>query len=512
MTDHVSLRSGVYADSVSLLQVSKQVAATPGVRDAQVAMATPLNLETLAVMGFDVPADASPNDMVVALRLDAASVETVSLEGALAAVDAALAAASAPRAAGDTAVAPPRTTATSLRDAPEETIVMVSVPGPSAFVEAMDAVEAGHDVMVFSDNVPLDQEVALKQAAATRDVLVMGPDCGTAVVGGVGLGFANVVRPGPVGVVAASGTGTQQILALLDQAGVGVSAALGVGGRDLSAAVGGRSTRTALARLDADPATTHVVLVSKPPAAEVADAISAYAESLSVPVELVLLSADTDLTGGTEALLATLDVPTPTWRRWGVPDAVHGPGRLRGLFVGGTLCDEAMLVATQELGPIRSNIPLTGDDALDAASVLAGDLGDEHVMIDFGDDALTVGRAHPMIDPTLRLAALAHTAADADTAVVLLDVVLGHGAEPDPAASLAPAIADARATAAAEHGRTLPVVVTLVGTRSDPQDLERQAAALAEAGAYVFSSNAEATRHAVALVAPVPATTAGEAR
>ncbi|KAA1422642.1 FdrA family protein [Mumia zhuanghuii] len=508
MTDHVSLRSGAYADSVTLLQVSKQVAATPGVREAQVAMATPLNLETLAVMGFDVPADASPNDMVVALRLESAS-----LDDAMAAVDAALAAASAPRASGDTSVAPPRTTASALRDAPAGTIVMVSVPGPSAFVEAMDAVEAGHDVMVFSDNVPLEQEVALKEAAAARDVLVMGPDCGTAVVGGVGLGFANVVRPGPIGIVAASGTGTQQVLALLDQVGVGVSAALGVGGRDLSAAVGGRSTRTALARLDADPQTTHVVLVSKPPAAEIADGITAYAASLSVPVELALLSPDTDLTGRTEALLASLDLPAAPWRRWGEPEEAGGPGALRGLFVGGTLCDEAMLIASATLGEIRSNIPLAGGDALDAAAVLAGDLGDAHAMIDFGDDALTVGRAHPMIDPSLRLAALARTAADPATAVVLLDVVLGHGAEPDPAAALAPAIADARAVAVAEHGRTLPVVVTLVGTAADPQDLERQAAALVSAGAYVFSSNAEATRHAVALTAvPAPVPTAGELR
>lgn len=98
----------------------------------------------------------------------------------------------------------------------------------------MDALDAGSDVMIFSDNVPVEQEVALKQVAAQRSLLVMGPDCGTAVLDGLGLGFANVVEPGPVGLVAASGTGCQQVMALLDHAGVGVRAALGVGGRDLS--------------------------------------------------------------------------------------------------------------------------------------------------------------------------------------------------------------------------------------------------------------------------------------
>ncbi|MFD1826046.1 MULTISPECIES: FdrA family protein [Mumia] len=495
MTDHVRIRSGAYADSVTLLQVSKRVAGTPGITEAQVAMATALNLDTLAAMGFDVPAETSPNDMVVALRLAEST-----LEDALAAVDEALAAASRPASRdGAATTAPARTTASALREAPRDAVVLVSVPGASALPEAMDAVEAGHDVMIFSDNVPLEAELALKRAAAGRDVLVMGPDCGTALVGGVGLGFANTVRPGPVGVVAASGTGTQQIICLLDQAGVGVSAALGVGGRDLSQAVGGLATRTALARLDADPATSHVVLVSKPPAPEVAEAITSYAQSLDVPVELALLSPGTDLTARTEAVLTALDVAVPHWRRWGEPEKASGPGFLRGLFVGGTLCDEAMLIAADVLGPIRSNIPLAPELALDTRVITSGTPVDAHTMVDFGDDALTVGRAHPMIDPTLRLAALARAAEDPTTAVVLLDVVLGHGAEPDPAAALAPAVADAR-TRAAEAGRTLPVVVSLIGTDADPQGLDIQADALAAAGAYVLASNAEATRHALDLV------------
>ncbi|MBM7519047.1 FdrA family protein [Nocardioides nitrophenolicus] len=482
---HVEIRPGAYADSVALLQVSRDVAATPGVAAAQVAMATELNVEVLQGMGFTLP-PASSNDMVVALRLDDESA----LPAALAAVDAALAAARKGSSGGEV-TAPPRTTASALRRAGGD-LALVSVPGASALVEAMDALDAGVDVMIFSDNVPVEQELAMKRIARDRGLLVMGPDCGTAVVGGVGLGFANTVTPGRVGIVAASGTGCQQILALLDAAGVGVAAALGVGGRDLSAAIGGISTRTALDRLDADPSVEQVVVVSKPPAAEVAAAVEKYAADLDTPVRFALLGAgQPDLTTQAEALLGDLGVDVPEWPVWGTPavPAPDGGSALRGLFVGGTLCDESMLLAAAELGDIRSNIPLSPELALDASLLSAG-----HLMIDFGDDGLTRGRAHPMIDPTLRLEHLAKVAADPDTAVVLMDVVLGHGAQADPAAELAPAIAAARAV------REVPVVVACVGTSTDPQGLTRQAEALAAAGAEVHLSNAAATRRAIALV------------
>ncbi|MDN4161488.1 FdrA family protein [Nocardioides abyssi] len=483
--EHVEIRPGAYADSVALLQVSRDVAATPGVVAAQVAMATELNLEVLAGMGFTLP-PASPNDMVVALRVDDDSV----VPAALAAVDAALAAARKGAAGGgDTTLAAPRTTGSALRRAGGG-LALVSVPGASALVEAMDAIDAGSDVMVFSDNVPVEQELAMKRIARDRGLLVMGPDCGTAVVGGVGLGFANTTEPGRVGIVAASGTGCQQVLALLDRAGVGVSAALGVGGRDLSAAIGGISTMTALDRLDADPTIEQVIVVSKPPAAEVAAAVEEYAAGLGTPVRFALLGAgQPDITTQVEGLLADLGVAVPEWPTWGTPAASVGGSALRGLFVGGTLCDEAMLIAAESLGGIRSNIPLSPELALGPDLTASG-----HLMIDFGDDGLTRGRAHPMIDPTLRLDQLTKVAQDSETAVVLLDVVLGHGAQDDPAADLAPAIAAARAA------RDVPVVVACVGTSADPQGLERQAQALADAGAEVHLSNAAATRRALALV------------
>lgn len=456
-TDHVELRPGAYADSVALLQVSRDVQAAPGVVTAQVAMATALNLEVLAEMGFEIPPQASTNDMVVAIRLDAAG----DLTTAIAAVDAALT--PARPAAGKANTEPRRTTATALLDGPG--IALVSVPGASALVEAMDALDAGCDVMVFSDHVPLEQEVALKQIAHDRGLLVMGPDCGTAIVGGLGLGFANLTRPGPVGLVAASGTGCQQLLALLAHAGVGVSSALGVGGRDLSAEVGGRSTLTALQRLDADPEVELVVVVSKPPAAEVAAQVQEAADAASTPVELALLGpGQPDLTAAAERVLARLGHDRPTWPVAGRAEPGEG-GVVRGLFVGGTLCQEAALIAE------------------------ATDPGGGHTFVDFGDDAWTQGRAHPMIDPTLRLEQLREAAADPATGALLLDVVLGHGAEPDPAAGLVPVLAEVR----------LPVVVTVVGTPDDPQGHDRQVAALTAAGAEVHLSNAAATRRALHL-------------
>lgn len=488
-TDHVALRPGAYADSVALLQVSKDVAAVDGVLAAQVAMATELNREVIAQMGFELP-DTTPNDMIVAIRLEDPS----RLDAALAAVDAALAAASR-RSDGEASVEdPPRTIGRALERG-DAGLALVSVPGQYAAVEAMDALDAGRDVMIFSDNVPVEQEVALKRVAAERDLLVMGPDCGTAMVDGIGLGFANMVQPGPVGIVAASGTGCQQLMCLLDQAGVGMTAALGVGGRDLSVDVAALSTKQAMKRLDADEATELIVVVSKPPAEEVATDLRAFAEQLSTPVHFALLGkGQPDLTAAAEGVLAALGHEVPEWPHWGEPAATPAPGQLRGLFAGGTLCDEAMLLTQDRLGPVWSNIPL------DPAYALGSDLqADGPLMIDFGDDGMTSGRAHPMIDPSLRLDYLARTSRDASTSVILMDVVLGHGADADPAATAAPAIRDAIA-AAREAGRDLAVVVACVGTQGDPQQLDRQAAALADAGAEVFLSNAQATRRALSLM------------
>lgn len=489
-TDLVRVRTGVYHDSVSLMRVSQAVTGLPGVEVAVVAMATELNCGIAAELGFDLP-EAGPADLLIAIR----SGGPAALEAAAAELDRLLADLAGRTGGGTAAEHPPRTVRTAARGR-AATLALVSVPGEHAFAEAMDAIEAGLSVMIFSDNVPVDQEVLLKRRAAERGVLVMGPDCGTAVIAGAGLGFANVLRPGPVGLVAASGTGAQQVSCLLDLAGVGVGHVLGVGGRDLSEEVGGLSTLRALEALDADPATELIVLISKPPAPEVARTVREAVAKLETPVVTALLGpGQDDLTAAAENALRALGVAVPAWRSWPAPaspppdDRPRAGGRdtggagagrtgtdtegaggsgggtragtLWGVYSGGTLCAEARLIA----GSGR--------------------------FTDFGDDAYTRGRAHPMIDPALRLEALAEVPPGD---VVLLDVVLGHGADPDPSARLAPGIAAAVA-------RGVPVVVALVGSEGDPQGLNAQAEAVRAAGAAVFASNAQAARHAAGLLA-----------
>lgn len=477
----VDLRKGAYTDSVSLMLISKEIADRPDVSQSLVAMATELNLELLVSMGFEPPDDASPNDMVIAFSAD----DEAALDAAAAALDTALA--RRPAASGGATVSTPAPTVAAASRRVDADLALISTPGSVAAIDAADALTSGLDVLLFSDNVPLEQEIALKRLAAERGRLLMGPDCGTAVIDGVGLGFANVVRPGPVAIVAASGTGAQHMLSLLDGAGIGVLHCVGVGGRDLSAAVGGSSTKLALDRLRGDERVTTIVMVSKPPAPEVAAAVTEQAEATGRQVVTCYLGASRpDITAAAAKVAASLGVGWSDPPRW-APETVPSPnsGHLRGLYSGGTLCDEAMLIAADALGVVASNIALDGQPSLDSALTSQG-----HTFIDFGDDQLTVGRAHPMIDATLRLERLRRELEDDDCAVILLDLVLGHGAHPDPAAELAETI-----TAVSK-----PVVISVIGTRDDPQGYDGTVRRLTAAGAIVHASNAAATREAISLL------------
>jgi FdrA protein len=487
MPKTVEVRRGVYRDSVALMQLSQTIAGLPGVETALIAMATPLNLDLLSGLGFEPADGTSPDDLLVAISAD----DDDSLSSALGRLED-LFSVRASEGNGASFVAP-QTTKSAFRRSGAH-LAVVSVPGQHAFVEAMDALGQDADVMLFSDNVSVDQEVRLKEEAHGRHLLVMGPDCGTAIVGGVGLGFANAMRPGRVGIVAASGTGAQQVCALLDAAGVGVSAVLGTGGRDLSVAVQARSTLDAMRILDHDEGTDLIVVVSKPPAGEVADRVQVAAAELRTPSVVGFLGRGRDdLTALTGNVLAALGRPPLDCPHW--PAARGGPpraGALRGLFSGGTLCDEAMVIASEALGPIGSNIPLEPEWALGPDLLASG-----HLMIDFGDDRLTQGRPHPMIDSTLRLERFSREVKDPSCGVVLIDVVLGYGSDPAPAAALTPVIA-----AAAEQD--VAVVVSLIGTRGDPQGLEATARQLQAAGADVYLSNADAARAATELVTRRP--------
>lgn len=472
MIDTVRIRRGDYHDSVQLMAVSALLQRWPGVREALVAMATKLNLELVANLGFDVAGDVGADDLIVAIRADEAS----GLEAALAELENRLAAPE-PR-TSETLFTPPepRTIAGAAAKVGAK-LALISVPGPHAYVEAMEAISAGLHVMVFSNNVSVEHEIRMKNEAGRRGLLVMGPDCGTAIIGGVGLGFANATVPGRVSLVGASGTGIQQVCCLLDDAGVGIRHALGTGGRDLSDAVGGLSTVLAIRALDADPGTELIVVISKPPDPGVAAVIRDEMDSCATRSVEAFVGRKTLEEAAHEAL-ELLGHPRAPLQS---PPNLRGAdrrGALLGLYSGGTLRDEAEMVLAPLLGAIHHDPDTPG-----------------HVLIDFGDDRYTSGRAHPMIDFRLRLDALEAASQDPGVGVILLDVVLGFGVHPDPASELVPMIDQT-------VGAGIPVVVALIGTQGDPQQRDEQRRRLTAAGASVLASNAQAARWAGAMIHP----------
>ncbi len=475
MISAVDVLTGRYYDSVRLMQVTRDVAAVGGVDAAMVAMATDLNVRLLADAGFDIAqiGDVHADDLMIAIR----GVDEAAMTAARAAVEIGLAS-RRPAEYESVFSAPPAHTVGSAAQTAGANLALISVPGTHAFVEAMDALDHGLHVMIFSDNVPIEHELHLKQTGQSRGLLVMGPDCGTAIVGGVGLGFANAVDPGPVAISGASGTGIQQLCCLLDAWGVGVRHALGTGSRDLSAAVGGSSTLQAIAALDADPAVELIIVVSKPPDPSVAVRVEQAVEACRKPVEIALLGEPcVTLEGAARRAVAALGKPADDLPRWVLDQTPDSPGGvLRGFFSGGTLRDEARVIAAD----------LVGDVSIDPAA-------EGHRLVDYGGEQFTRGRAHPMIDPSIRLQALADAASDPATGVMLLDAVLGYGAHPDPGAEVAPLIELAA-------GRGIPVVVSLCGARRDPQGRDRQATALRDAGAEVYLSNAAAAHRAASLL------------
>jgi succinyl-CoA synthetase alpha subunit len=413
----------------------------------------------------------------------------------------------------ESAAPKPRSIQMALGGTGPANMALISTPGEYAAGEAMKALQLGLNVMLFSDNVPEEEELRLKRVASRRNLIVMGPDCGTAIINGVPLAFANVVKRGPIGAVGASGTGLQQVTVLVDRLGLGVSQAIGTGGRDLHSKIGGISMSKGLRDLATDPATRVIVLISKPPAAEVAERILSEARKAGKPVVVNFLGADPrKISGGgvhgartlEDAARAAVDIARGELPRQsygdlppplvGLPPLGPGQRYIRGLYSGGTFCYEAALLLDERLADVYSNTPVRPQGALE-------DLwrSHHHTLIDLGDDVFTRGRPHPMIDFRLRNERIAKEAEDPETAVILLDVVLGYGAHPDPAAALAPAIAEARKIAA-RGKRGLAFVASVCGTSADPQNLERQEAALTAAGVLLAQSNAGAARLAAALV------------
>ena len=497
-----------YRDSVSLMQLSSTFAKLPGVEQASAIMASPNNVSLLREAGLLTGSvEATANDLLIALQGNADA-----LESALAAAESAL------------KQPPPSSSGTgSSRDIPPQSIEMglgtmvganlalISTPGEYAASEAFKALGLGLNVMLFSDNVELKDEIALKRFAQSRDLIVMGPDCGTAIINGTPLAFANVVRRGVIGVVGASGTGLQQVTCLVDRWGGGISQAIGTGGHDLHRDVGGISMLQGLKALTGDPSTSVIVLISKPPSPEVAGRVLEAAERAGKPVVVNFLGADpasvsrgnvfaaTTLEDAASAAVALAegrnpDDVKPKSPLMSIPSRLStGQQYIRGLYSGGTFCYEATLLLKKELGQISSNTPVEPGDRLSDVWTSRA-----HTVIDLGDDLFTRGRPHPMIDHRLRNERLIKEAADSEVAVILLDVVLGYGSHSDPAAEIVPVVQKAR-DLARKAGRNLVIVAFVCGTAGDPQNLSQQEAALREAGVLLAESNAQAVRMAAAV-------------
>ena len=496
------VKPNLYKDSVALMRIAEKLLQDPAITRATLVMGTPANKDILQEAGM-LGADCGtqrPGDLIIVIEC----ADDAAIEAAFAKVDQALAVrAGVSTAAGTRAIAP-CTLGMGKAMLAGANLAQISAPGPYAGAEALKAIKAGLNVFLFSDNVPLEQEVLVKQLASRRGLIVMGPDCGTAIIAGVPLGFANVVRRGRIGFVGASGTGLQEVTTQVHLMGEGVSHAIGTGGRDVKAEVGGASMLMALDLLAADTATSVIGIVSKPPAPAVMQAVMERAGRAGKPVVACFLGGGaTDAPAnvrqagslydcaaacvaaarGTKALVAAPAI-VPAFEFAATQRFV------RGLFSGGTFCTEAQAALRALDIACLSNVPLDARQALP-------DLrrSQDHTMLDLGDDDFTVGRPHPMIDPSTRVVRIAQEAADPQTAVILLDIVLGYAGHIDPAGALVPAIRAAKAGARAA-GRDLAIVAFVCGVEEDPQVRSTQEQRLVAAGAVVAASSTQAARAA----------------
>lgn len=506
-----AVRKGDYRDSVVLMNVSTQLESVPGVRKVSVMMGTPSNKDLLKDAGLltgEIEA-AGPNDLVIAV-----DTETDESAGEVIARAVELLEAEAEVEAKEKVY---KTLKAAVGEVKDANLVLISTPGEFAAREAIRALEAGKHVMIFSSDVPIEDEVRLKKFAAEKGLLVMGPDCGTAIVSGIGLGFSNVVKRGPVGIVGAAGTGIQEVSSILDE--VGISHAIGTGSHDLSDEVGGVTMLMGLRALEEDENTKVIVLISKPPSPKVAERILKEAKGCDNPVVVNFIGGDpktveqaglipaVTLEDAARKAIAVLKGEQPKGVKFSLPEDKIKPlvereskklrpeqKYIRGLFSGGTLCAESLLLLRDLVGDVYSNVALEP-----RLKLKSGRESKENTCVDMGTEEFVRGVPHPMIDFRFRRERILKEAGDPEVAVILLDVVLGLGANLDPAGELIGAVKDAKKLAEKE-GRPLSFVASVCGTEGDPQKLSVQEKKLEGAGVVVMPSNAQAVRVA-ALIA-----------
>jgi FdrA protein len=481
-----NVRAGAYYDSVILMQLQRGLLGLPGVVDAGVVMATQANCDLLAANNLLLDAiAASPDDLLIVVKADS---EQAAID-AIGQVDELFV-------RRKPSNLPQEFRSRSLRSAikqlPEANWVLISVPGRYAAGVAREAIDLEKHVFLYSDNVSLEDEIALKKSAREKGLLVMGPDCGTTLINGVGLGFANHVRRGAIGVVGASGTGTQAVTVHIHNLGAGISHAIGTGGRDLKSEVGAITAHQALDLLARDPGTEVIVLISKPPAPDVATQLISAAQGTGKQVVIYFigwppparrignLQFAISLSEAAEMAVAIAENGMEP-----IQQSFDSERYLRGLFSGGTLAYETLLGLQASLSPIYSNAPITSDQLLkDPLHSKA------HTVLDLGDEFFMVGRLHPMLDNDLRIRRMRQEAADLEVGMILFDVVLGEGSHPDPAGELAPVIEEIR-----ESRRELEFVAVVIGTEDDPQNLQAQISRLQEAGVTVFGTATQAVEY-----------------
>ena len=479
------VRQKFYLDSVALMRFSKSLAAMPGVDEAAMMMGTPSNIEIMSNAGLldDAASGAAPGDLVIGIR----GADEASVQSALAESSKLL---DSPTSTKEGEQWRPKSIRSAVANNPNANLALISVPGPFAISEARKAVRRGLHVMIFSDNVDIEKEAELKNEAQSLGKLVMGPDCGTAIINGVPLAFANKVVRGDIGIIGASGTGIQEVSCLISQHGKGISQAIGVGGRDLQERVGGVSTLMAMEALEKDENTRHIVLISKPPAATVAERVLAKAASSNKTYTICFIGDDqhkalpsncSRTNTLTEAACDALGISSlNATQAPNMPVNKNGAKLLRGLFCGGTLCSESLVICRQATLEVNSNVSMQG----------IGNLDSGHQLIDLGADEFTQGKPHPMIEPSIRNEAVTAALADESIGVLLVDVVIGFGAHADPASQLVLSLAD--------NNRTdLNIIASVTGTDDDPQQRARQIAILRDAGIVVAASNAQATELAL---------------
>ncbi|HZK29250.1 MAG TPA: acyl-CoA synthetase FdrA [Clostridia bacterium] len=501
------VRENAYFDSVTLMLISREMKKLDGVEEVLVGMGTDLNLDLVKMLDMFAPEldKVTPNDLFIAAKFDE---KKVSMDDLLASFDEQI---NSKKEAHAGEYQPP-TLRSAIDYLPGANFAVISIPGQYAASEAESALREGLNVMLFSDNVSIEDELKLKRMAVDKGLLMMGPDCGTAIINGVPLCFANVVKRGKIGVVGASGTGTQEVTVRIDQLGEGLSQVIGTGGRDLREEIGGLMMIQGIEALLEDPKTEVILLVSKPPAPSVEKKIYDLVADSPKPVVIDFIGGDAEsvrqagatpcvsLDDAARKAVALLRKQTPIdFDGFDAPeeeiaqiveDAVRrlAPDQkyLRALFTGGTLADEAIKYLGEHY-PIYSNIPLTPDRAWGKLAGLAG-----HLCLDLGEDEFTRGRPHPMIDPMTRTEFF-ESHVDEMTAVVLVDVVLGYGSHEDPAGAVAESIMEIRKKLA-QSDKDIVAVASVTGTDQDPQDLKKSIDVLEKAGVIVMPSNAQAVR------------------